>query len=68
MAEYVLKVAGLNPETFIMTWFDPELPKGSFLEITAPMSEAELRAELGKLGAGEVEVDRIIRNARENSC
>jgi len=66
MGKYVVKIAGYNPEKFVVVWLDPQLPQNSFMQTTDPMSEAELRAELARRGIQSGDCDTLIQDARKN--
>jgi len=62
----VVKIRGKDPEVFWIVWLDSQLPPKGFMKTSQDMSEAELRAELAKMGRTEVEIDSLIQQAREN--
>ncbi len=62
----VVKVKGADPEVFWIIWIDSQLPKGSFMKTSQNLSESEVRTEFAKMGRTEVEINSLIKQAREN--
>lgn len=64
MGKSVVKVAGSNPEKFIIAGLDPQ---DNFTRTGEGMTEEELRAELERQGISPKGIDQLIANARNNA-
>ena len=53
-----------GPERFFITWVDSTLPKNRFMKTSAVMNEVSVREELSRMGKSEVQIDRLIIEAR----
>jgi hypothetical protein len=63
--KYVVKVAGTNPELFVMVW----LEDGILIQSGVQMTEAELRAALGmNHGRSAAAIDQLIDEARNQAA
>jgi hypothetical protein len=67
MGKQTVKVAGKNPEKFIIVGLDEGLSMDGSRQTTEPMTEAELRDDLGKRGISEKGCDQLIAEARRNA-
>jgi hypothetical protein len=62
----VVKVKGVQPETFWIVWEDSALPKGSMFNTSSNLTETEVRAELAKCGLIAADIDSLIESARRD--
>jgi hypothetical protein len=61
----VVKVRGVDPEVFWVIWLDAQSPKGSFARTSQNLTEGQVRAELKVMGHNDSDIDRLIKEARE---
>ncbi len=62
----VVKLKGVEPETFRISWEDSALPKGAILNTAQNLTEGTVRAALSNRGFAEADIDSLIAKARQD--
>ncbi len=62
----VVKVKGVEPETFWITREDSALPKGAIFNTTQNLAEDAVRAALSNRGFAKADIDSLIEKARQD--